>query len=609
MVQSILEIFTSEEKAEAILSSPLIELIFMVLFLGFVITLFVHLALYTKLKKVRNYVNDTDRLDIEPLNSFRNQYEKKQQNDPVAVETFVQERFSSWRLFGFPVINLIKMIQVTVSVFILIGVLGTFIGLTISLGSINSTGDQLVENIAAVLTGIDVAFYTSIVGMGFSLVMTILLKTMNTEHMLTEIMLKVESSLEGNEENSLNRLIHVSEMINQSIVNLQETNQRSLGSIEKAFEGFQEYTTGLQQSAKDLAHFNDGLSQNLKEFHILFDDMKEVTIGFGEGTSRLNENFNSLFAYFKNIDEKNERMVQTVEGTFEKVKDLSEIQKKTLERFEGSVSELKDFTSSILQGQKGISDSFSQIINQSNQLVKRMESNNNELKNIFGSDLSSKMGGITNYLGELSRDFDRLGETISDLPEALQIINQTQNEYKHLLADRFEELKHFNRTFSNHLKEHTTESMQFERQLRDVTKTFEQVSIKNSQLMQELDSKISQMNQGFNHRENQIEASVSILKDTLSNYVSNLEGSFGNRMDQVVRSISGSMDQTNENMKREFVEIRRITEQIQQSNSQYTQRMLQELGREMQALIRQMSVVSTQGPARQNGIGMNPNGY
>ncbi|WP_026905844.1 MotA/TolQ/ExbB proton channel family protein [Paucisalibacillus globulus] len=609
MVQFILGLFTSEEKAEAILASPLIELIFLVLFIGFVVTLFVHLALFTKLRKLRNYFNDTNRMDIEPLNAFQKEYEKRQQEDPVAVETFVQERFSSWRVFGIPVVNLIKIIQMTVSVFILIGVLGTFIGLTISLGSIDSTGDQLVENIAAVLTGIDVAFYTSIAGMGFSLIMTILLKALNTEHVLTDIMLKVESNLEGNDDNNLGRLILVSEMINQSILNLQETNQKSLGSLEKAFEGFQEYTTGLQQSAKDLVQFNDGLSGNLKEFHILFDEMKEVTTGFDEGTSTLNNNFDTLFTYFQKVDEKNERMVKTMEGTYSKVKDVSDAQKQTLQQFEGSVTELKNFTSSILQGQKAISDSFGQITNQSNQLVKRMETNNNELKNIFGNDLSSKMGGITNYLGELSRDFDRLGETISDLPEALEIINQTQNEYKHLLSDRFEELKHFNRTFGNHLKEHTTESMSFERHLREVTKTFEQVSMKNSQLMQELDSKISQMNQGFNHRENQIETSVGILKDTLSNYVSSLEGSFGSRMDQVVRNITGTMDHTNENLKREFMEIRRITEQNQQSNSQYIQRMVQELGREMQTLIRQMSVVSTQGPSRQPGIGMNQNGY
>src|SRR5699024_10988699 len=155
------------------------------------------------------------------------------------------------------------MIQMTVSVFILLGVLGTFIGLTMSLGSINMTGgDQLVEDVAAVLAGIDVAFYTSIAGMGFSLIMTVLTRLLNKEFMLTDIMLMTESNLEGEEKNGLNRLIDVSETINQSILGLQETNQESLQSIEKAFHGFQEYTTGLQQSAKDLALFNEGLSEN-----------------------------------------------------------------------------------------------------------------------------------------------------------------------------------------------------------------------------------------------------------------------------------------------------------------------------------------------------------
>ncbi|MEN2465091.1 MotA/TolQ/ExbB proton channel family protein [Ornithinibacillus sp. JPR2-1] len=609
MVQFILEIFTSKEKAEAILSSPLIELIFLMLILGFIISVLVHFIVFNKLKKLRNYFKETNRMDIEPLASFYQEFERRSQIESVARETFVQERFSSWRIFGIPVVNLIKMIQMTISVFILLGVLGTFIGLTISLGTINATGEQLVENIAAVLAGIDVAFYTSIAGMGFSLIMTILVKAFNTEHMLTDIMLKVESSLEGNDENSMGRLIQVSEMINQSIVQLQESNQQSLGNIERAFEGFQEYTTGLQQSAKDLAAFNDGLSKNLGEFHQLFNQMKEVTVGFSEGTARLNANFDSLFAYFNKVEEKNERIVKTVEGTYEQIKEASDTQKESLLHMKNVVSDLKDFTSSILQGQKTVGDSIGQIVNQSNQLVKRMDSHNKEFKQIFGNDLSSRLAGITTYLGELSREFDRLGESISGLPEALDVINHTQAEYKQLLTDRFEELKHFNRTFSNHLKEHTTESVAFERNLREVTKTFEQVSMKNNQLMQEIDSKISQMNQSYNHRENQMEASVTVLKDALTNYINNFEGSFGNRIDQVVRSISHSMDNTNEHIKREFMEIRRLNEQIQQTNAQNLQHILQELGREMQALIRQLSVVSQQGPSRPPGIGMNQNGY
>src|SRR5690625_1651533 len=200
------------------------------------------------------------------------------------------------------VISLIKMVQMTVSIFILLGVLGTFIGLTISLGSIDATGSQLVENVVGVLAGIDMAFYTSIVGMGLSLMMTVLIKVLNTEFLLTDIMLKVESRLEGNEEDSIGRLIEVSETINHSILGLQETNQQSLGEIVAAFAGFQEYTTGLQKSAEDLAQFNDGLSENLQDFQELFHNMSDVTDGFSEGTTALNDNFKTLFQYFKKME-------------------------------------------------------------------------------------------------------------------------------------------------------------------------------------------------------------------------------------------------------------------------------------------------------------------
>lgn len=545
-------------------------------------------------------------MDIAPLSAFKEEYDQKQHSESVRVETFVQEKFSSWRVFSVPVVSLIKMVQMTVSIFILTGVLGTFIGLTISLGSINGTGDQLVENVASVLSGIDIAFYTSIAGMGFSLIMTVLLKVFNNEHMLTDIMLKVESFLEGNEKNGMGRLIDVSESINQSIVNLQKSNQQSLQGIEQAFEGFQEYTTGLQQSAQDLAKFNEGLSSNLTKFQELFENMKEVTDGFSEGTKRLNENFDSLFSYFKNLDRKNERMVKAFENTFEKVKEVSTAQVDTLDKFDESVVDLKTFTSSILQEQKSVQDTFDRIMHQCNELTNKMEAHNKDFKQVFGSDLHSELSGISSYLGQLTKDFDRLGESIVQLPQALEVINRTQAEHKHLLSDRFEELKEFNRNFNEHLKKHVTDSMAFEKHMQEASQTYEQVGMKNNQLIQEINSTITQMNQVFHNKENQLEASVGILKDTLSSYVNSLEGTLGDRIDHVVRNISNSLETTNDSIKREFQEIRRLSEEILQSNSRYTQQMLQELSREIQSLNRQLGIIGQQQAApRQNGMGPN----
>src|SRR5690625_7695373 len=99
-------------------------------------------------------------------------------------------------MFHIPVINLIKATKMTVSVFILLGVLGTFIGLTISLGSMNMATEQLVENISTFMSGIDIDFYTSIIGMRVSFMITFLLNVINMKYMLTNINHLIELNIE-----------------------------------------------------------------------------------------------------------------------------------------------------------------------------------------------------------------------------------------------------------------------------------------------------------------------------------------------------------------------------------------------------------------------------
>lgn len=612
MIQAILELFTTAEKAEAMLANPIIELIFMALFIIFILTLGIHLFLYMKLRKIRNHVKETNRLDMEPLRTFKEQFEKRQEVDPIKVETFVQERFSSWRLWNIPVVGLIKVVQMTVSVFILLGVLGTFIGLTISLGSIQTAEDQLVENVTGVLSGIDVAFYTSIVGMSFSLLMTLLVKLLNTEYMLTDIMLMVESQLEGYEQNGMGRLIQVSETINQSIINLQKTNQQSLQNMEKAFTGFQEYTTGLQQSARDLAAFNEGLSSNLQDFQELFQQMKMITEGFREGTTELNKNFTALFAYFKKADRRNERMATAFEQTYEKMKETANVQIHTLAQYGESVGELKDFTGTLLDEQSKIRNSIDKTMLKSDELVRKMNAHNQEFKQIFGTDVTGKLVGITNHLGKLSQEFDQLGNSIVQLPNALEVINQTQNEYKHLLSDRFRELEDFNRTFSEHLKDHSTQSATFEQNLLKASRTYEQMGSKNNQVITEMNAVLSKMNQSFQQREHQLDVGVDLLKETLSNYVSNLEGTLGGKLEQVARNIGDSIELTTNTMRKELIEIRRGSEDIQQNSFRSIQQLLQELGQEFQTFNRQMNSINRYGQEAvhvNSGLGLSRNDY
>src|SRR5699024_2518595 len=100
MLQAILEMFATEQKASAMLAHPIIEFIFMTLFSMFALALFVHLVIFMKLKHVRNHLSTTGKMEIEPLRSYQGQFQTEQQTESINVETFVQERFSSWKLFN-----------------------------------------------------------------------------------------------------------------------------------------------------------------------------------------------------------------------------------------------------------------------------------------------------------------------------------------------------------------------------------------------------------------------------------------------------------------------------------------------------------------------------
>src|SRR5699024_10302269 len=120
MLQAILELFTTMEKVEAMLESPIIEMIFMTLFGRFIRTILIHLILFFKIRKVRNYVKETHRLDIEPLQAIKQEFDARQSEEAMKIDTFIQEKFSNWRVLQIPVVSLIKLVQMTISVFILL---------------------------------------------------------------------------------------------------------------------------------------------------------------------------------------------------------------------------------------------------------------------------------------------------------------------------------------------------------------------------------------------------------------------------------------------------------------------------------------------------------
>lgn len=592
MIQAILELFTTTEKAAAMLESPIIELIFMILFILFIITIIVHFTLYIKIRNIRHYIKTTEKLDIEPFLSIKQQYNERQSNEAINLENFVQEKISSWHMFRIPIVNLIKLVQMTVSVFILLGVLGTFIGLTISLGSIQASGDQLVNHVSIVLSGIDVAFYTSIVGMGFSLIMTVLIRLFNVEYLLTDIMLHIESHLERQERHGIVEMIDVAEKIHQAIVHLQTTNEASLQSIVQAFGGFKDYTSELQQSAEDLAHFNEGLAKNLTEFQTLFQQMTEVTNGFASGTKQLNEQFETLFTYFKQSDVRNERLIKTFEHISDHTTKVQNAQIQSFTTFDTSVDELKNFTANILQEQYTIHDSFTNMAKEVQQSMAGLNEHEEKLLDLFGDDLHTKLTEWIREMEKTSHTFVQIEEQMTPLPKTLEIMNETHVENKQLLQDRFRELKIFNDSFHQHINEHANASVRLDNQIKEAINAFREMTNNNQQFIQEMNQSIDVLKQTFTKRDQQLDTNVTMVKETLMNYVQSLEGTLGQKLEQLIRQLDQQSYQTNDQMNRAWVEMRQVADDINQNNVRTNQQLLQDATREIQSMNRHLTSLS-----------------
>src|SRR5699024_3305536 len=108
------------------------------------------------------------------------------------------------------------------------------------------------------------------------------------------------------------------------------------------------------------------------------------------------------------------------------------LQKETSESFTEFLDDIETFLTNGLSEQAKIQQSFTLVVEKSEQLVKTMEGHHQEFKKVFGQNIGDGLKEIEVHLDQLANDFDQLGTTFTDLPEVLTAINDTQDEYRQL---------------------------------------------------------------------------------------------------------------------------------------------------------------------------------
>lgn len=258
------------------------------------VDIFLYFRIYRYLSKLNKRVYSkcgygSSLKDIGELKPLAEMYYGVVEKSPQGVNTqncveafFLKLEFRIAGRLKLPLIAAINVLHMTIPVFIMLGILGTFFGLTFSLRDMDVNAiSKKPELLGPILKNMGTAFYTSLTGIGLSLVITILIKIFNPDHILTGIMSEVEKYLDNtlrakkymNDSNKFQASImrlpeELLERFNNSIDKMSSQNEKSISDLkngihdvlEQSVKTFGSYianigtviTTGLEQAANKI---------------------------------------------------------------------------------------------------------------------------------------------------------------------------------------------------------------------------------------------------------------------------------------------------------------------------------------------------------------------
>ncbi|NLM96066.1 MAG: hypothetical protein GX175_00315 [Halanaerobiaceae bacterium] len=315
------------------ISNDLISLaVFHVLTAMFIVDIFLYIIIWVNIisfnRKLKNGYTYK-----EPLRGLLEGFDDliKRSVNEINTGAYVEDFFSRYKATVFPIplldfiklplISTIKFIKETVSLFILVGVLGTFVGIYVSLSSLLGGPDGLItslDTIYPVLSGMGTAFATSIVGMSLSMTTTLLLKIFNAEQFLTGVMVRTENYLDNEikiSEKSFvtNALRNIYLKLERGFGELLEQNER----VYNAIRGFEQFSLQFKEAATYMEDFNTNLAGSMSDLKDFYQTNRDFTAGFARDVHILSSKLEALFNVIDELNKHQESIGQLINNNYD----------------------------------------------------------------------------------------------------------------------------------------------------------------------------------------------------------------------------------------------------------------------------------------------------
>ena len=286
-----------------------ITIIFLIIIILYsVVQILINKSIYNFINEDYKNLNENYKVSLlySNIKSKYNFYIIDNPNADINITTFVEEFFSEYKFKDKFVLDKIKIIKNTSSNCILLGVLGTFTGLSMMLLSINT--NDIINSLPKTINSMQTAFITSIFGIVFSIVVNILLSSNDCEHILLQLMLKVENLLTSEITDKKSK--NIDEKI-EDVKNTIKEISISIKCIEK-----------IDDISKDLIAFNKEFIFGINTLRNLLEGSQSSIKSFDQSVKKLdkqfsimNMKFTKLFNTFENQEDINKEILLDIKET------------------------------------------------------------------------------------------------------------------------------------------------------------------------------------------------------------------------------------------------------------------------------------------------------
>ena len=303
-----------------------------------------------------------------------------------------------------------------------IGVLGTFVGISIGLWKFNP--NDITSSVPLLLSGMKIAFATSIIGMAASIFMKYIALKNEDEENIDDIM------------ELFNTMIAESRNVNNTLIENQKQTENVLNKVSEIWASHQENLTVELKS--EIASLNNNTISKQEE---LIGEFKKL----GECFTLLNSGVNNLLTWQENYKEtienttkELETVIQTIHNADESIESISKnssLIKENNENLSEVLKEINKTQNVIIDSNKSIieiSNTAKESIPQINEHFTNIDNRTKESTAYLQTLISENLNNIKSYLEKITEDV---------LSKTTQSIYENNRQFKYEISEHISQCK------------------------------------------------------------------------------------------------------------------------------------------------------------------------